>query len=231
MATAVNFDLRHGSRLRKFVSRHGVWFLGLLFAGLMAVQALGFLVLGTGRAGRGLAESILGLVSLLSIAGAWIAFRRAQGITALFWFLFAVVLVVLLVPTALQTYDTLFDQSTLVRFHLASALLPLWRPDPDDALSSGFVSARTGEVRNLSRSVSGGNRRWAHLLDVLLSSGAADVARRCAPAQPQHQRRAKLAAPGRSLCAPAIRPRPERSQTVAPIGALPAGLRGRNLHR
>ena len=113
MATAVNFDVRHGSGLLKFVSRHGVWFPSLLFAGLMAVQALGFLVLGTGRAAVGLAESILALVSLLSIAAAWIAFRRAQGITALFWSLFAVVLAILLVPTALQTYDTLFDQSLL----------------------------------------------------------------------------------------------------------------------
>ena len=41
----------------------------------------------------------------------WIAFRRAQGIAALFWFLFVVVLTILLVPTALQAYDTLFERS------------------------------------------------------------------------------------------------------------------------
>lgn len=70
-------------------------------------------MLGTGRPGRGLAESILVLVSLLALACAWIAFRRAQGITALFWFLFAAVLVVLLVPTAFQAYQTLFDQTIL----------------------------------------------------------------------------------------------------------------------
>ena len=68
----------------------------------MAVQALGFLACGTGRGGRGLAESILVLLSFLSLGCVWIAFRRAQGITALFWFLFAVVLAVLLVPTAFQ---------------------------------------------------------------------------------------------------------------------------------
>jgi diguanylate cyclase (GGDEF)-like protein len=86
---------------------------GLLFAALMAAQALGFLVLGTGRPGRGFAQSILVLVSLLALASAWNAFRRAQGITALFWFLFAAVQVVLLVPTAFQTYDTLFNQAIL----------------------------------------------------------------------------------------------------------------------
>ena len=110
---AINFDLPRGSRLREFANLRQAWFVGLLFAVLMAAQALGFLVLGTGRAGRGLAESILVLVSFLALACAWNAFRRAQGITALFWFLFAAVLVVLLVPTAFQAYDTLFDQATL----------------------------------------------------------------------------------------------------------------------
>ena len=114
MAAAVNFDLRRRSRLREFASLRRLWFVGLLFAALITAQALGFLVLGTGRSGRGLSESILVLDSLLALACAWIAFRRAQGITALFWFLFAAVLVVLLVPTALQTYDTLFDQTILL---------------------------------------------------------------------------------------------------------------------
>jgi hypothetical protein len=113
MSTAVNFDLFRGSRLREFAKLRQPRFVGLLFAALMAAQALGFLVLGTGRPGRSLAESILVLVSLLALACTWNAFRRAQGITALFWFLFAAVLVVLLVPTAFQAYDTLFDQSIL----------------------------------------------------------------------------------------------------------------------
>jgi diguanylate cyclase (GGDEF)-like protein len=110
---AINFDLPRGSRLREFANLRQPRLVGLLFAALIAGQAVGFLVLGTGRAGRGLAESILVLVSFLALACAWIAFRRAQGITALFWFLFAAVLVVLLVPTAFQAYDTLFDQSIL----------------------------------------------------------------------------------------------------------------------
>ena len=110
MSTAVNFDLLRGSRLREFANLHQPWFVGLLFAALMAGQALGFLVLGTGQAGLGLALSILVLHNLLALACAWTTFRRAQGITALFWFLFVVVLVLLLVPTVLQTYDTLFDQ-------------------------------------------------------------------------------------------------------------------------
>src|SRR6202162_710016 len=113
MPMASNFDLPRGSRLREFAKLRQAWFVALLFAALVAAQALGFLVLGTGRAGRGLAESILVLVGFLALACAWNAFRRAQGITALFWFLFAAVLVVLLVPTAFQAYDTLFDQSIL----------------------------------------------------------------------------------------------------------------------
>src|SRR5260370_1968575 len=113
MPMTINFDLLRGSRLREFAKLRQAWFVGLLFAALMAAQALGFLVLGTGRAGRGLAESILVLVIFLALACAWNAFRRAKGITALFWFLFAAVQVVLLVPTAFQTYDTLFDQAIL----------------------------------------------------------------------------------------------------------------------
>src|ERR1700687_1886333 len=113
MGPAVNFDLFRASRLRGFANLRQPWFVGFLFAALMAVQAVGFLVLGTGRAGRGLAESILVLISFLALACARNAFRRAQGITALFWFLFAVVQVVLLVPTAFQTYDTLFGQAIL----------------------------------------------------------------------------------------------------------------------
>ena len=113
MATAVKFDLRRGSRPREFASLRQAWLVCVLFGALIAVQALGFLMLGTGRAGCSLSESIIVLQGLLAMACAWIAYRRAQGITALFWFLFGVVLVVLLVPTALQTYDTVFDQSIL----------------------------------------------------------------------------------------------------------------------
>jgi hypothetical protein len=113
MLTAVNSDLRRGSRLREFASLRRPWFVGILFAILTALQALGFLVLGTGRVGLGLSESVLVVDCLLAFACGWIAFRRAQGITALFWFLFAIVNVVLMVPTAFQAYDTLSGQILL----------------------------------------------------------------------------------------------------------------------
>jgi diguanylate cyclase (GGDEF)-like protein len=113
MDTAVHLDLHRGSRLREFANLRQPWFVGILFVVLLSTQALGFLVLGTGPTGCGLSESILVLDGLLAIACAWSAFRRARGTIALFWFLFAVVLVVLLIPTVVQTYDTLFDQSIL----------------------------------------------------------------------------------------------------------------------
>ena len=113
MATAANSDRSRRSRLREFAKLRQTWAAALLFSALMAVQALGFLVLGTGRSGLALSECTLVLDGLLALACAWIAFRRSQGITALFWFLFAADLVVLLVPTALQAYGTLFDTDIL----------------------------------------------------------------------------------------------------------------------
>src|SRR5260221_13699489 len=98
MSTAVNFALLRGSRLREFAYLHQPWFVGLLFATLMAGQALGFLVLGTGQAGLGLPLSILVLSNLLALACAWTTFRPAQGLIALFWFMFVVVPGLLLVP-------------------------------------------------------------------------------------------------------------------------------------
>jgi len=109
----INFERDGDSPLRRFASLRQPWFVGLLFAALIATQALGFLVFGTGQFGSSLSESIIVLSGLLAIACTWLAFRRAQGTIALFWFLFVVVLVVLLVPTALQAWDTLFEQSLL----------------------------------------------------------------------------------------------------------------------
>ena len=51
MGLAVNFDLRRGPRLREFPSLRQTWVVGILFAALIAAQALGFLVLGTGPGG------------------------------------------------------------------------------------------------------------------------------------------------------------------------------------
>ena len=84
-----------------------------MFAVLLTCQALGFVVLGTGRAGMGLSESILVLENFVALACTWIAFRRAQGIPALFWFLFGMVVLVLLAPTTIQAYDTVFGTTTL----------------------------------------------------------------------------------------------------------------------
>ena len=101
------------SRLREFMCLTNPWFISLLFAILMAAQAIGLLTLGTGRWGCGLAVSIDVLGNLLALACAWIVFRRAQGIAAIFWFLFAAILMVWIVPTAIQAHDTLFAQDTL----------------------------------------------------------------------------------------------------------------------
>ncbi|MGA7291790.1 MAG: sensor domain-containing diguanylate cyclase [Terriglobales bacterium] len=108
-----HFDLRHILGVGEFSQRRQTWFVGILFAVLTFAQGLGFLALGTGRAGSGLSESILVLDSFLAVTCAWIAFRRARGVSAMFWFLFVVVLTVLLVPTAVQTYSTLFDCAIL----------------------------------------------------------------------------------------------------------------------
>ena len=84
-----------------------------LFGALIALQALGFLVLGTGRAGKSVSLLILVVHNLLAIACAWIAFRRARNVAALFWFLYTICLLSLLIPTAFGTYDTVFERSTL----------------------------------------------------------------------------------------------------------------------
>ncbi len=113
MDTAVNFELHRGDRPHFLANLSLPWLVGIVFAVLIAAQTLGFLVLGTGHAGRSVSECFLILHNFLALACVWIAFRRAQGITALFWFLFAVILVVLLVPTTLQAYQTLLGQPLL----------------------------------------------------------------------------------------------------------------------
>jgi diguanylate cyclase (GGDEF)-like protein len=88
-------------------------FVAIVFAGLIALQALGFLVLGTGRAGISVSLLILVAHNLLAIVCAWVAFRRARSVAALFWFLYAVSLLTLLIPTAFGTHDTVFERSSL----------------------------------------------------------------------------------------------------------------------
>jgi hypothetical protein len=112
MRAALNFD-RYGSCEGELLAQRPGWMIGAVFAALLAIQALGFFLFGTGRAGMGLSECILVVDNLLALACAWLAFRRAQGITALFWLLFGVVILVLLIPTAIQAYDTIFNKITL----------------------------------------------------------------------------------------------------------------------
>jgi len=92
---------------------HPAWVVAIFFATSMSIQVAGFLLLGLTRWGLGLSESILVLDTAVAIACTWFAFRRATGVTSIFWFLYAVDLIVLLVPTSLQTYDTLFNQNVL----------------------------------------------------------------------------------------------------------------------
>jgi len=108
-----------------------------LFAGLMLLQALGLLVLGTGRWGGGLAESLVVVGNVLALVCAWTAFRRAQGVAAIFWFLFGIILLVWLAPNALHAggrflaQDLLSDSTWRLLYCLYGApiLMILFLPD------------------------------------------------------------------------------------------------------
>jgi len=114
-----------------------LWFVSLVFSLSVPSQALGFVLLGTGRWGRGFSELILVVVMFVAISCAWSAFRRAQGVSALFWSLFGVALVILLIPTAVQAYDTIFDKvlftestwTLLFCLYGAPILMMLFLPD------------------------------------------------------------------------------------------------------
>jgi diguanylate cyclase (GGDEF)-like protein len=88
-------------------------FVAIAFGVLIALQGIGFLALGTGRAGKSVSLIILVVLNLLALACAWEAFRRARSAAALFWFLYAASLVALLIPTVFATYDSIFAQSSL----------------------------------------------------------------------------------------------------------------------
>lgn len=114
-------------------------FVAVLFVSLITLQALALLGLGTGRAGRGVSFLILVVHNLLALACAWIAFRRARGVAAAFWLLYAVSLLTLSIPTAFGAYDRVFERSTLsdstwrVLFCLYGApiVMMLFLPDAD----------------------------------------------------------------------------------------------------
>jgi diguanylate cyclase (GGDEF)-like protein len=83
------------------------------FAALAITQSLGFFLLGNGRASQSVSECVLVAESLVALACAWVAIRRSRGITGLFWFLFAIVVTILLLPTAIQAHDTIFGTLTI----------------------------------------------------------------------------------------------------------------------
>ena len=89
------------------------YFVAAVFAGLIALQALSFLILGMGRPGRGVSGVLLIVHNLLALACAWSAFRRARSVAALFWFLYTVSLAALLIPTIFGAYNTLFARPIL----------------------------------------------------------------------------------------------------------------------
>jgi GGDEF domain-containing protein len=113
MDTTVQAEGARLPRFAGFASLHNSRFVASLFVGLIAVQALGFLTLGTNHAGRSVSLISLVAQNVLAIACAWIAFRRARNVAALFWFLFATSLLILQIPQTFGTYDTVFTQSTL----------------------------------------------------------------------------------------------------------------------
>src|SRR5947207_13611005 len=93
-----------GARLHRFaslVALHDSRFVVSLFAGLIALQAIGYLVLGTGRSGRGFSQLILYFHNLLAIACGWIAVRHARQPSAAFWSLFPLNLLFCMVPPVL----------------------------------------------------------------------------------------------------------------------------------
>lgn len=115
------------------------------FAACMALQAAGYSILGTGQAGLGVSEVMALVQHGLAITGAVIAFRRAQGTSRWFWFLFGTTIVVLLIPSVVQTSGTFLGHNllsdrtwrALYTLYGAPVLMMLVLPDSD----------RTGRAR------------------------------------------------------------------------------------
>lgn len=131
-----------GTRLRRLTSSVSLGapsFVLAVFACLIVLQALGFVIWGTGRTGKSISGLLLILHNGLALACAWIAFRRARSVAVIYWFLYALSMLALLIPTVFGTYDTLFDRSVLspstwrVLFCLYGApiLMMLFLPETD----------------------------------------------------------------------------------------------------
>ncbi len=105
----------------------------------MVLETLGYLFLGTGRAGMGVSEALIILQHLLAIVCAAIAFRRARGTPALFWVLFITTNIVLLIPNIILPirtilgHDAVSDSTWRALYILygAPVLMMLILPDSD----------------------------------------------------------------------------------------------------
>lgn len=137
MSISALIDCFRFPRLRRLGDLADPRWVSALFAALMASQAAGYWFLGTGPAGMGISQVILILCNLLALACTGAALRRAEGTAALFWFLFAVSLLILLIPTLFLLVTTVFhhvlvSESTLrVLWCLYGApiLMMLFLPD------------------------------------------------------------------------------------------------------
>ncbi len=137
--TPVPAERLRPARFAGFATLTNPAFVAFLFAGLIALQAAGYLALGTGRPGKGISQLIADSQNLLALSCGWIAFRRARGTAALFWLLFAVNVLLLMVPTVLMTISTIFsvtlvaDSTWRVLFCLYGApiVMMLFLPESD----------------------------------------------------------------------------------------------------
>jgi diguanylate cyclase (GGDEF)-like protein len=122
MSTSASLDSFHFPRFPRLADLADSRCVGSLFVALMAFQALGYWLLGTGPAGMAVSEFIMVLHYLLALACVWAAVRRAEATAALFWLLFAASLLLLLTTTLLLLLTTLAHR-TLVS---ESTLRVLW---------------------------------------------------------------------------------------------------------
>jgi diguanylate cyclase (GGDEF)-like protein len=137
MSTFAPIDFFHFPRLRRLSDLADPRCVGAVFAALMTVQVLGYWLLGTGTAGMGVSEIVIIVCNLLALACAWAALRRAEGTATLFWSLFAVSLLILLIPALLLlvttvSHRTLVSESTwrvLWCLYGAPILMMLFLPD------------------------------------------------------------------------------------------------------
>ena len=81
---------------------------------IMVLQAAAYLALGTAQAGRGVSGSLILLQYAISIGCAWLACRRARGISRLFWLLFLATDLVLMIPSILQIMAAISTRAALV---------------------------------------------------------------------------------------------------------------------